>query len=291
MFKIRNFSWIFTISYFLTLTSLHGGIVDLIQSVLTKPIPDEVPSIRVLLLHDQPRADLATTGKYKVYDAQTKELLTTNLKGKQRFIEVGASGIRWGEEFPGIHQIAIIPVDPHATTIVNGKEYHGAILVYDIGGTISIINKVETEDYLNAVLTQHYKESLPSELLAAIAIIVRTTSYFEAQNAKNPYWDVDAKQVGYNGYKVENPLKPVEMAIYKTQYIGLKQANQTIPSILDWKQAPGAKLYQGTTYAAINLEEAAKMARAGNQATEILQKAFPGSSLQFMYQPHQISKG
>lgn len=193
--------------------SLEAGIIDTITNIFTKePLP-QPPSIKALLTHDQDGVILEVKGKYKIYDPRNGELISTRFVGKRRFIQAVREGLKWGEEFPGIYQIVIVPDSPQTTTIVDGIEYRGSIYIYDIGGSISVVNQLDIEDYLSSIMTPkfrdpqqlEFKEPLPYEMLAVFAITARTNAYWQSQNSKTPYWDVDAKEVGYKGYAVVNP--------------------------------------------------------------------------------------
>lgn len=266
---------------------LHAGIGDLITSAMTPEVHTEPPKMRVLLLHDQSKVLIEVKGKYQIYDPRTNELVGMSSIGKKRWMEAQDDGLRWGEEFPGVHQLLIVPDNSATTIVVDGIEYQGAIYIYDVGGTLSIVNKIDVEDYLRAILAKRYPTNAqPEELLAAIAIVARTASYADAKLGKTPYWDVDASKVGYGGYVLAHGSKSVEEAIRKTQYLALEDQEQNqnkSPFLLEWAPSAGSKRYQGITYSSISLEEAKKMAENGKNAGEILKKAFPNASLQLAY--------
>jgi stage II sporulation protein D len=262
---------------------LHAGIGDLIKTTLTPEVRTEPPKVRVLLLHDQPTVAIEVKGKYKIYDPRTNEQVSMNFQGKRRLMRAEEDGIRWGEEFPGIHQLVIVPDISASTIVVAGIEYQGTIYVYDVGGTLSVVNKIDAEDYLKAILPKRYPSTvvLPEEFLAAIAIVARTQNYANVQS--NKYWDVDAAKEGYGGYALARGSKAVENAITKTQYLALQEQEQGKgPFLPDWSPVDG-KRYQGTTYSLISLDEAQKMAENGKNAVDILKKAFPDASLQLAY--------
>lgn len=267
---------------------LHAGIGDLIKSTLNPEARIEPPKIRVLLSHDQPKVLIEVKGKYKIYDPRTNEQVSMNFQGKRRLMQAKEDGIRWGEEFPGIHQLVIVPDNSAVTIVVDGIEYQGSIYIYDVGETLSVVNKVDVEDYLKTVLPKRYPAtvSVPDELLAAIAIVSRSTSYANAQSGKTPYWDVDATKEGYSGYASARGSKAIEDSIRKTQYLALQGSEQGKgPFFPEWSPSAGGKRYQGITYSQISLDEAQKMAESGKNAGEILQKAFPNASLQLSYRP------
>jgi stage II sporulation protein D len=241
-----------------------------------------------LLVHDQPGVILEVKGKFKIYDPNTNERVGAGFEGKRRFIQAVQDGIRWGEEFPGVHQIAIIPDNPSTTILVGGIEYQGTIYVYDVGGSISVVNKIDVENYLKSVLPHRYPDLLQGELLAAISIAARTNSYYNLQNSKTAFWDVDAQDEGYHGYALGADAKAFGAALDKTKYIAMQDGSEPTEKALfaaSWRLAPSDKRYRGITYSAITITDADNMAKAGANAASILKKAFPQASLQLMYPP------
>lgn len=237
--------------------------------------PPKMPQlIRVLLVHDKPGVILEVKGKFKLYDPKDFSHVSSSFTGKRRYIQALNDGIRWGDEFPGVYQLMIVPESQATTTVVDGIEYRGSIYVYDIGGTISIVNDVYVEDYLQSILAPHYREGTSTEVLAAIAIAARTTAYYQAYNPKNTYWDVDARQVNYQGYAATNLNSPIEDAIIETRYLIMSKAGKNaveVPFSAQWADSR------------ITVAEAEKMASKGDHAAQILERAFPGTTLQMMY--------
>lgn len=258
------------------------ALMPFISSVEAVAPSTESPQlIRVLLVHDQPGAVIEVKGKYKIYDPRDFSHISSRYGGQRRYIQAVQDGIRWGEEFPGIYQLMIVPDNQFTTTIVDGIEYRGSIYVYDIGGTISVVNDVYVEDYIQSLLAPKYREMMPEETLAAIAIAARTAVYFQAHNPKNKYWDVDGRQAGYQGYAATNLNSPIERAIHATRYLIMTLPDslaQAAPFAAQWEPSnePGKK-------AQISLAEAQAMAKNGAHAAQILSKAFPGTTLLLMH--------
>lgn len=257
----------------------QAGIMDLVTDAFTKKIPIQPPSIRVLLVHDKHGVILETKGKFKIYDPLTGERVGMSFSGKRRYLQPYADGLRWGESFPGIYQLVIIPDDSSTTIIVDGVEYQGTIYIYDVGGSVSVVNSLPIEDYLNTILPQRYSDPMPEELLAALAISARTNYYYHALNSGTAFWDVDAAKEGYQGSALVRRSTPIESAVYKTQYMALGLPNGAGVIALDWVK-PDTKRYQGVTYSAITFSDASKMAQNGKNAGDILKAAFPMTNLQ-----------
>ena len=257
---------------------LHAFVGLTKQSYAPKESPKQ-PSVRVLLLHDSPKAVLEVKGRYTVVDPKTDAVLSSGFQGKRRTVEALQDGLKWGEEFPGVYQIALIPYSAETSVFVDNIEYKGSVYVYDIGGTLSIVNKVPIEEYLSSVLGLRYSEDLSQELIAALAIAVRTQTYYEARHAKTAYWDIDAKKEGYHGYALSRRFKGIENAIQETKHMVLhkceKGERQGDLFPLAWRLQGQHKQAPDRTYTNITLEEAEQMAKRGVDAADILKKAFP----------------
>lgn len=267
-------------------TPIDAGIMDLMRSAVVKKEGVEPPSIRVLLTHDQSSVILEVKGKYKIFDPRTGDAMGL-FQGKRRMLQPMSNGIRWGEEFPEVYQIAIVPDSPETAIIVDSVEYRGTIFVYNVGGSLSIVNKVNIEEYLSSTLASIYRDPLPKELMSAIAIVARTHAYYQAQKSTTPYWDVDASQEGYQGIALSRYFKGVESAIQDTKYMVLNRIGKgewsVTPFAVAWRPQNGGKLYKDRTYSLITFEAAEQLAKKGENAPEILKKAFPDTTIQLEY--------
>lgn len=262
--------------------STEAGLINALFG--EKKMPKSPQLIRVLLVHDKPGVVMEVKGKYKIYDPKDFSLISSRYAGQRRYIQAVRDGIKWGEEFPGVFQLMIVPDNQATTTIVDGIEYRGSIYVYDVGGTISIVNDVYVEDYIQSMLAPQYRDEMPEEVLAALAITARTAIYYEAQNPKNAYWDVDGRKTGYLGYAATNLNSPIEHAIYSTRYLVMTLPDNNAkasPFLAQWSSTKD-KMQQART-ANISLADAEAMAKKGDHAAQILSKAFPGATLVLMH--------
>ena len=228
-----------------------------------RPLP---PSIKVLIVNNTPGILLEVRGKYKIFDPHTMEHLSTRFVGKRKYLQALSNGLKWGEEFPGIFQLLLVPDDPRTTTLVDGVPYEGRLIIYDVAGKIAIVNEVEIEKYLDSLLSSEKTESLPGEALGALVIANRTQAYYQANHPKTPYWAIDGTKTGYKGYGKQNPN--VEKALQTTKYLVLTEGDQTFNA--RWEDAK------------LPLTEAENLASQGENAAEILKKAFPSTSLKVM---------
>jgi stage II sporulation protein D len=262
-------------------SSLEAGVFDWFGKK-TQPQP---PKIKILIVHDKPEVILEVKGKYHLFDPNKNEHISTRFVGKRKLVQPISGGLKWGEEFPGLHQIMIAP-SPTTTTVVDGVEYQGGIYVYDIGGSISVVNELDIEDYLSSMLIPRYQEPLPEEVLSAIAIAARTNAYFQALNPKNQYWALDGTKIGYHGLVIPNQESEMAKSIDATHYMvmsrtGLYEGTVT-PFLAQWDSVPSLPSKDQPVQAKISLAEAERFASQGEHAAQILAKAFPGTTIQLM---------
>lgn len=264
-----------------------GWIYDKISETISGIEKEEHPAIKVLLNHDQNAVIVEIKGTYNLYDPRTGELISSRYKGKRRNLYASSDGIVWGEEFPGLHQIAIVPDNYNTKISVDGIEYFGSIYVYDVGGTISVVNHTLIEDYLDSLMSPMFRNEMPSELLTALAITARTNAYYQAVNGKTPYWDVDANLVGYKGTLSTTNGSPVQQAVKQTQFMILNQTGAEgaakAPFAVQWGAYNIGKSPQDQpVYSKISILEAENMAKKGSRADAILLKAFPQTTIELL---------
>jgi stage II sporulation protein D len=263
---------------------LQAGIWDNITGYFRGQTRPEPPTIRILVIHDVEGANLQIRGRYSLYDPYTNSHISSRFAGKSRYIQAVGDGLKWGESFPGLYQLRIEPDDYTTLVTINGHDYEGLVYVYDIGGTISIVNQIPVEDYVRSVLTNYQGQNLEPETLAALAIVARTNAYFQAVNPKNTYWAVDAQKVGFLGRVSAN--SSVEEAVRQTRYMimsrtGVYEGVATPFASQFGNLSPGQSA-KDMEVSKITVEEANAMAQKGEHAAQILAKAFPGSTIMLM---------
>lgn len=272
---------------------LEAGWFDKMAGYFRKSGPAQPPTIKVLIVHDRPGVVLEVKGKYKIFDPHTGDHISTRFTGKRKFIQAVRDGLKWGEEFPGVYQLMIVPDESSTTTIVDGIEYRGPIFIYDIGGTISIVNQVYIEDYLSSILTKRSTQ-LPEELLAAIAIAARTSAYYRIENPKSQYFSIDGTKTGYQGFASIDPGSDTEKAIKATRYMVMSRAAPSEEHVAafpaEWKQ-PGAAVpvLNDAVVSQITLADAQAMAQKGEHAAQILAKAFPNVKIELIHYAPEIA--
>jgi stage II sporulation protein D len=245
------------------------------------------PEIKVLVIHDVDGVNFEVKGKYSLYDPYTNSHISTRFIGKSKMMQSLRSGLKWGEEFPGLYQIKIVPEDPSARIYINGVEYSGVVYVYDVGGAISIVNEVKIEQYLLSVMASEYSPSMPGEALAAFAIAQRTNAYVQAANPKNTYWAVDAQKSGYKGNDNLEEAEWATKAVQNTQYMILSNTGVyegvATPFAIQWGVvSPGKNAGEVVVSSEISPDDAVKFAKDGMHAAQILAKVFPRATVMLM---------
>jgi stage II sporulation protein D len=265
--------------------------LDKLAAWFQKPALEKPPRIKVLVVHDQVGVLLEVKGKYKIFDPHTGTHLGTRYVGKRKFIQAVQDGLKWGEEFPGVHQLVIVPDETMTTTIVDGIEYKGLVYVYDIGGTVSIINEVPIEEFLLATLPAQVREPLEKETLAAIAIAARTAAYYRSENPKSAFWAVDGRLAGYQGIAAIQEQSPLAQQIQATRYMVMsastQRGKQLLPFLAVWRGSHYTPSAQDQ-FSAITLSEAEEMAGKGRDASQILARAFPGVKIELIHYAAEI---
>lgn len=257
----------------------HAGVWDSIANFFSKSSLYANDSLKILIVHDTPGVILEVKGKYKIYDPKTNSNMGKGFVGKRKYIQPLSDGIKWGEEFPGVFQIMIMPDDKSTTAIVDGIEYKGRIYVYDIGGSISVVNEIPFDEYVKTVLSPNLQQPLPQEVLAALAITARTNAYYMKQNSHSDFWHVEAKQIGYQGYALSNPSALLDQAVKATH--NMVMSISSTPFLARWNIVDAGDLLSHIkpVDSNISLDQAAMMAHQGDHAAQILKKAFPNAQV------------
>ena len=196
-------------------------------------------TIKILLHKDLPQAFLEAKGRYFVYNPQNDFLLASGIYSKKQPILSQEAGLKWGELFPGVSQIRLVPGDPQSTVLVNGIEYKGCVEIYDIKGKLHIINEIDIENYLRSVLSFQTLSELDEEVMDALAIITRTKAYYLANKDPLLHWHVTSSEIDYQGSSLacQNPSIPA--CIFRTRNMILTY--QSAPFEASWTEDSAGK--------------------------------------------------
>ena len=166
------------------------------------------------------------------------------LTGKRFMIHELEAGLKWGEEFPGIHQIYIKPRSSETSIFVNGIQYAGAIAIYGVAGTINVVNDIDIESFVKSKLTSQFLSPLEPEVMSALAILVRTDAYYRAtQGNPNSFWHVNAQEIEYQGSALIVNNSPIDRAVESTRHLILLHPDQgkELPFATTWTENSGGK--------------------------------------------------
>ena len=200
-------------------------------------------NINVLLQKDSNEALLEVRGAYYIFNPEDGSKIGSGILGKRFMVRPTATGVRWGEEFPGVHQIVIVPRSEGAKLLLNGIQYEGAIGIFKVGEKINIINEIDVESYIKSTLNTQFEFPLEAEAMAAIAIAARTTAYFQITNNTSLFWHVDAKQINYQGASLIIPDSATSRAVDATKNLILvnQKTDNTSPFFASWNEHCGGK--------------------------------------------------
>lgn len=212
---------IFVIAACLMACSLYCSTTRELENSSIKQTEKAPNAIRVLLARDVEGALLEVKGNYKIFDPNTGKRLASRLFGKIFRIHAVEDGIQWGEIFPDIYQIQLVPDNSKTTVLVDGIQYKGKITVYNVKGRMYIINEVDVEDYIKSILAVASLPHLEPEVARALAIAARTQAMYLMSKAQQAHWHVEAEKVSYQGYGITYQSPEIEEAIKDTHYLAL----------------------------------------------------------------------
>ncbi len=224
------------------------------------------PTIRVQLMSDVEGSQVEVKGAYNVYDPRTGKKLDTAYISSSYYMYPTVEGIKWGQEFPGIYQVVIVPDKLDTTLLVSGTEYRGMAYLYQIKGTLGAVNEVSLEEFVASILSTHVPTDITEkEALAALAIALRTEAVYWLAIASNPYWDVKAGTVGYRGAAIERHDEAFDEALKTSKDLIMKKMGTDDLVSVRWFSA-------GETMAPVH--EMQKLAQEGKDARAILERVF-----------------
>jgi stage II sporulation protein D len=200
-------------------------------------------NIQVLLERDAREALLEVKGAYTLFNPHDGSKIASGILGKRFIVRETETGLKWGEEFPGIHQIYIQPRGSDSSIFVNGIQYSGAVAVFGVAGMVNIVNDVDIELYVKSVLSSQFPSPLEPEVMSALAILARTDAYFYATKSRNSFWHVAAADNQYAGSALIVANSPAERAADTTRHLILVHPHEgkTAPFPAKWTENSAGK--------------------------------------------------
>lgn len=185
-------------------------------------LPVNLGKIKVLLGKNYEAANLEVHGGYKVFDPKTGSKIGKSSAKKQHLLRPTLDGLAWGEAFPGVFQIALVPNEKEGYFLLDGIQYSGSLYVYQVGNTINLVNEVPIEEFIKSSLNPKVNASMHPEALAAMAIVERTQAYYHALKNQNAFWHLNAKDINYQGRGVCGRNNGVDRAVELTHHLVMK---------------------------------------------------------------------
>jgi hypothetical protein len=237
--------------------------------------------MKVLLDKGQEGYMVEVKGPHNVYDPYSGRKMEAAFMGSSYYMFPMMEGIKWGQEFPGVFQIVIIPDEPSAGVFVNGTAYPGAVAFYQDNNHLAAVNWVSLDDFTASLLSSNFlpKETDQKEALAAYAIAIRTKAYQQILSNDKAFWDLNAESCGYRGDAIVRFDAPFKEALKATKRIIMTGSQQS--------NLPGGafdKTSIDTLKSQMPLSEAQMMAKDGKDARIILHRYFPEQNLTIIEQ-------
>lgn len=200
-------------------------------------------NIQVLIEKDATEALIEVKGPYYLLNPHDGSRIASGLLGKRFMIRELDIGLKWGEEFPGVHQIYIKPRSSETSIFINGIQYNGAVAVFGVSGMINIVNDIDIESYVKSILTAQFPTPLEPEVLSALSILVRTDAYYHATKNRTSFWHVTAQDTGYSGSALVVADSPIERSVDSTRHLILvhPENGKNLPFATAWTEHSAGK--------------------------------------------------
>jgi stage II sporulation protein D len=228
-------------------------------------------NIQILIEKDVDGALLEVKGPYHLFNPHDGSKIASGLLGKRFMIHETNAGLKWGEEFAGIHQMQIKPRSSETSIFINGIQYSGAVTIYGIGNKIQIINDVDIDSYIKSTLTTQFPTPFEPEVMSALAILARTNAYYTASKASNhSFWQIAAKDVNYQGSALVVSNSVIDKSVDSTKNLILVHSDH--PFATTWtehsagKTAPYSSIFRKDVDAPTKGVEAPHAALARNES-------------------------
>lgn len=165
-------------------------------------------AIKVGLVNAAGRVYIGTSTPGQIINARTNKLLynLSAMKAYELKPYKGSIAIKIGSDYFDLQtNYAVIKQNAGGFVSVKGKWYRGYFIVYNLSGTITVINKVDIEEYIRGVVPSEMPRSWPYEAHKAQAIAAR--SYALANLGKRASHGYDLKDTpedqAYGGASAE----------------------------------------------------------------------------------------
>lgn len=211
---------------FLIFSALHAAEPEDI-SQKNKPL-----TIKILLQTPTNKPYVEVKGGYLLYHPLTGKHITSHTRRRRGKIQTKENGLHWGKKIKDHFEVRIVPSSEKSKIFVNGIQYKGCLEIYSIGGKISLVNEVNSENYLKSILCTKIQKKHSPKVLEALAIVERTNLYHFINKCGYASWHVKSDEVSYTGLKNIKKRRAVAAAVARTEDI-----------VLTYQKQPFAALY------------------------------------------------
>lgn len=163
--------------------------------------------VRIAIIKDIANVEVSVRGPYEICDPKRSICHQSSRVLNKVKVVPTAQGIKIGEKEYAQAQLRIkADKDITITTPQKEKRYRGTIdFVKNQGGRLSVINRVELEDYVRGILYHEVSHRWTMESLKVQAVAARTYAVYQMQNNKRQPYDVtsDIYSQVYGGRSAE----------------------------------------------------------------------------------------
>ena len=239
----------------------------------------EDPFIKVLILKDQDGLMVEVKGPHNIYDPFSGKKLDAAFMGSSYPMNPTGDGLKWGQEFPGIFQVLIVPDDQNSGVVINGNMYQGVVAFYQVNNRLAAVNWLSLDDFTSALLSTNFlpRDLDQKEAIAAYAIALRTKAFQQLKAHEGTYWDVQADDCGYRGRSAIRTDIPFNDAIKGTKRLVMTGFQQSPVAVgrLD-------KRCIDNLCRQMPIADVQAMAKEGKDARVIIGKFFPDQVLNLL---------
>ena len=161
-------------------------------------------TLRVALFYELNSVKIGTASPFEIEELPNEKLLTQGSSLPPIVIRSDPRGIRIGTSF---HEVAGFRITSRTQEVdVQNRKYHSAIeILKNPKGSLTVVNEIDVEDYLQGVLPGEMNPVWSEEALKAQAVISRTYAIFKnIENKDQPFTlSSDVESQVYQGKTVE----------------------------------------------------------------------------------------
>ena len=146
--------------------------------------------VRVAVLSAVPQGEVSIRGIYQLVEPVSGKILMEGRRLRATWIKAGTDGIVLEGQSLHLRRVRFLTsMDVSITIKNNERRYRGAIdIIQDPKGTLTIVNRVDLEDYIKGVLYHEISHRWPMEVLKAQAVASRSYAMYQMKaNAQRDF--------------------------------------------------------------------------------------------------------